>query len=152
MKDRLGKQLIPTLPEKQFSKMLADIYDAPEDVVPGPGVVCDGRTYYPIGSTHYVVEGPQGWGFFESAEETAWREHVTAWADFARGYWRPGPPTKPGTYPVRNRSGHRTRDHVVIQRGDRVLDVDSGYVAPGRVTNFVGDWWSLPYPSLPGAV
>ena len=150
--DLLGKQLIAALPESKFINVFRDIFDPPEDVTPGPPRHFDGTTIYPIGSTHYVLERGGSWSFFESAAETAWREHVSRWADFARGYWTDRVPELPGVYPVRNRSKHRCKDHIFIQNGDLVLDTDSGFLRPGVRTNWAGEFWSLPYPSLPGAV
>jgi hypothetical protein len=149
----LGKQLIPAMPHDRFVGVLSDTLDPPDTIIPGPARAFPEarRVLYPIGSTHYVVESDLGWSLFESVAETAWRTHVAAWADFARGWWTRTVPTQPGTYPVRDRSGNRGRDHVFVSRGDRVLDTDSGFLRPGVSTNYVGDFWSLPYPTLPGA-
>lgn len=151
--DLLGKQLIPAMPHDRFVAVLTEALDPPDTIVPGlPRVYPDARrVLYPVGSTHVVVESDLGWSLFESAAETARREHLAAWADFARGFWTHRVPTVPGTYPVRDRSGNRGRDHVFVSRGDRVLDTDSGFLRPGVATNYVGSFWSMPYPTLPGA-
>ncbi len=149
---RLGKQLIATLPEGKFLSAFADVYDPADTVVPGPRMTFGVFGAYTIGSTHVVVEAPSGWSFFESADATRQREHLARWADFARGYWVKRTPTSPGTYPVLDRAGHRSRDHVLITVNGRLRDTDSGFLAPGVVSNWVGSWWSLAYPSLPEAM
>lgn len=150
--DFLGKQLIPAMPYDKFIGVFSEAFDPPETVIPGPPIDLGDRTAYPIGSTHYVLDTPLGWSFFESATETAWRAHVAAWADFARGYWRTSVPTVPGTYPVKDASHNRRKDHTFVQRGDRVFDVDSGFLNGHERTRWVGWFWSHPYPPLPGAV
>ena len=149
--DFLGKQLIPAMPHDKFVGVFTDAFDPPEAVTCGRPVDLGDRIAYPIGSTHWVLDTPLGWSFWESAAETAWRTHIAAWADFARGTWTLTVPTKPGTYPVKDRSHNRCKDHTFLQKGDRVYDVDSGFLSGNRRTNWVGYFWTLPYPALPGA-
>ena len=154
--DTLGRQIIPTLGADRFASAMSGAFDDTADVIPGTPTHYPGAVYYPIGSTHAVLATDTGdgwvWSLYETAEETARRVHLAAWADFARGYWTTRVPEIPGTYPVRNRSGHRGRDHVFVQRGESVYDTDSGFLRQGQKTAWVGQFWNCPYPSLPGAL
>lgn len=150
----LGKQLILALPESKFVSTLRRHLDEPEDVPIAHTRIIADRVFHFIGSTHVVVEsGADLWALYESAEQTAWNTHLGAWADFARGHWTDRIPTVPGTYPVRDRHGVRTADHVVVRvSATAVKDTSGGFVPAGRVTTWAGQWWSLPYPPLPGCV
>lgn len=110
-------------------------------------------TYIYLSGGYVIVEDwRERWTLYETAERTAERKHLSDWANFARGTWVKGPPTKPGLYPVRSKTGRRGKDREIVEIEGRIKDVSGGYVASGKVTEWVGDWWSDPFPPLPGAV
>lgn len=102
------------------------------------------------GLVHVRNRGGKNW-LFETEARVEAREHIAAWADFARGHWTDTAPTTPGTYPTRRRDGVRGPDHTFQLIGGNVRDT-VGYVPSGRATQWLGDFWSVAYPSLPGAV
>lgn len=140
---RLGKKLFGDLSWTHFCQRFEE--EVGDDVLSPPA-----------GLRVVHIEATDRYSLYETAERTAEREHLSRWADFSRGCWREGDPLKAGLYPVRDRSGHRGRDREItaLDEGDgaiTLIDTSGGYVGPGKVTEWVGSWWSEPYPPLPGA-
>jgi hypothetical protein len=109
-------------------------------------------TYIHIPGGYVVVEDWRGrYGLYETAEKTALRNHLSAWARFSRGCWLSSAPSKPGVYPTRSRTGFRAKDREIVDFDGRLKDVSGGYSVSGKVTEWAGEWWSEAYPPLPGA-
>lgn len=105
---------------------------------------------FEIPNDYYVIRDRIGrLSLFESVSRTAYREHLSAWADFARGCWLENPPNRPGVYPTRDKQGCRGRDRELREIDDRLVDVSGGFVPQGKITTWVGSWWSHAMPPLP---
>jgi hypothetical protein len=73
------------------------------------------------------------------------------WTKFLSGEWTSEVPKEPGMYFVRSRDGVQSV-HTLIQLEPGVLhDRDAGFVPPGKVTTWLGSWWSVRVPALSGA-
>ena len=98
-----------------------------------------------------AVESSKGkWSAFETLERVKEREYVTAWAEFIRGGWSPSIPQEAGVYPVKDLEGNRRRDRTLIRVNGRLADVTccGGMVQYGKVSNWQGLWYTLPFPKL----
>src|SRR5688572_13225338 len=69
--------------------------------------------HYLYGGIVAVTDDNDKWSLYETADKTATDTHINAWADFARGFWRKGPPDKPGLYPTRDRTENRSADRRI---------------------------------------
>ena len=88
------------------------------------------------------------WSLYESAERVQAREHLSNWANFARGAWVNRIPQNAGIYFVRDLEGRRLLRELVLVNG-RLKDVSGGFVVAGKVTEWRGDWWIPALPGLP---
>lgn len=95
--------------------------------------------------------GKRSYQLFETFERVTTRDNLAAWANFARGYWTTKVPTEVGHYFVKDLDLGKRSSRELIRVGQRLLDVSGGAVRPGRVTEFLGLWWSVRTPSLPGS-
>lgn len=89
---------------------------------------------------------------FETRARVEEREHLRAWAEFARGRWVAMPPSEAGTYPTRDCEGGRAPDRTFVRVRGALKDTTRGFVSGDKVTEWRGDRWSVPYPKLPGAI
>ncbi len=158
----LGKLLIPNLEQDLFQQRYNDnVGTFAEETILDIVHNGDEETYYILKGGMVMIETsreteglPPTFALHETAELTAWNDHIRSWANFARGHWQSEHPTEPGVYPVRNKHGARKPDQFreLVRVGEYGLrDVGGGFVRLGRVTEWVGDWWSVPIPHLPGA-
>lgn len=76
------------------------------------------------------------------------RDYFSAWADFARGTWVKRVPVHPGVYPVRSLEGFRAKDRTLEMVDGRLVDTSGGFVGADKVSAWLGEWWSSPYPPL----
>lgn len=98
-----------------------------------------------------ALESSKGkWSAFETLERVEEREYYEEWARFVRGGWTYTLPQEAGVYPVKDREGNRSRDRTLIRLNGRLCDVTccGGMVQYGQVTNWMGLWYTMPYPKL----
>lgn len=91
------------------------------------------------------------WSLYETQERVEAREHLSNWANFARGCWVRRVPTEPGVYFVRDLEGRRSLRELARVNG-RLRDISGGFVGAGKVTEWRGDFWSHSLPGLPGSL
>lgn len=102
-----------------------------------------------------VLEDGKGlWSLYETRERSEEKEYYARWNEFVRGCWRSEVPQIEGTFPVRDREGRRGHDRTLKRVQGRLVDVTrkGGFVGHGKISEFLGDWWSSPYPPLRGAL
>lgn len=155
--DFLGERLFGDLEFKPFwRKYLSEVDKATEDLraaLKTPSRRFKLHEYWFLPNDLILLRDKQGLlNLFETAERTAYRAHISAWAEFARGTWMDAIPTQAGVYPVRDKQGVRRTDREIREVADGLKDVSGGFVPKGLVTTFVGSWWSVPIPRLPGCV
>lgn len=98
-----------------------------------------------------AVERGGLYALYESRERYERQRHARQWADFAKGHWTSDLPMQAGMYFARSRDGFQTVKTIVRLPTGELHDITSGFVTPGRVTNWVGQWWSVRVPVLLGA-
>ena len=76
---------------------------------------------------------------------------IQEWSDFGGGHWSEEIPTAPGMYATRDLQGHRGRDRRLETVEGVVRDV-TVFCPSDKRSEWQGDWWSKPYPALPGAL
>lgn len=91
------------------------------------------------------------YAIYESRERYEQRRVQEDWTRFLSGKWTTEPPRWPGLYLVKCKEGFQDAHRVELLPGGAVRDADSGYVPPGQVTTWRGEWWSVPVPALRGA-
>jgi hypothetical protein len=99
-----------------------------------------------------VLEAPQGrFSLFESEARCKARDHINAWADFARGYWADTTPQEPGLYFVKSLDGIKQAVRELKRVNERLRDVTLGAPVPrvGLVSEWRGLWWLPKLPTLP---
>ena len=150
--EHLGKQLLIAMPQKKFLSAFAiRLGDYSKESVTKSEPHGDRIFHFILGGLVAIEDEKGNWSLFESANTTAHRLHIDAWAEFSRGFWSPEVPDKAGTYPTRDKAKRRSTDRELRLFGDQLKDVTRGFVGPGKVSEWVGDWWSVAYPPLPGA-
>lgn len=155
--DELGRLIFDELPFKAFwRRYLSEVDSATKDLRESlrktPRRVRLTEWFYLPNDYILVRTRNKKLSLYETPEKTAYNKHINDWASFARGAWTSRVPTKAGTYPVRDKQGARGIDRVIIEFEDRLVDISGGYVPPNKVTSWVGDWWTEPFPELPGAI
>jgi hypothetical protein len=153
----LGRRVFGDLPFPAFeAKYVDEVSEDPYELdvaMSGDSRRCKMFELWSVPRGYYVVKDRTAkFSLYESRERTDYSTHLSSWASFSRGTWVPSAPATPGIYPVRDKQGARRPDREVKEVGDRIVDVSGGYVPPDRVSVWVGEWWSEPYPPLPGAV
>lgn len=152
--DLLGKQILIAMSEKKFQGAFASkVGDYSQEQVSRSERIGERTFHFLVGGLVAVEDSIGRWSLYETAEITAYNAHITAWADFSRGSWTARVPDRPGVYPTRDRLGARGLDRtlVLLAEGQGLRDITKGFVGLGKVTEWVGEWWSHPYPPLPGA-
>lgn len=99
-----------------------------------------------------VLEAPQGrFSLFESEARCKARDHINAWADFARGCWTLSVPQEPGLYFVRPLDHGRQTVRELKRINERLRDTTLGAPVPrvGLVSEWRGHWWLPKLPTLP---
>ena len=112
-------------------------------------------TVYVFASNMVAVESAKGkWSAYATKIWSDDREYAAAWASFIRGTWVDRVPQLEGIFPTRTLDGFRGRDRTLKRIEGRLLDttVGGGFVGYGRVSEWRGQWWSLAYPPLRGAI
>jgi hypothetical protein len=100
-----------------------------------------------------VLESAKGkYSLFESRARIAERDHINAWARYARGTWTRRVPREPGTYATRTLDGKRGKDRELRLVRDRLVDITDSFVPLGKTTTWQGEFWSEKLPTLPGAL
>ena len=92
-----------------------------------------------------------GRGLFSIYESRSlYEEHrlLDDWVGFARGHWSPKTPSEAGLYFVRAQDGYQSVRRLVLLPTGELHDATGGYVEPGRVTRWLGEWWSVRVPLL----
>lgn len=110
-------------------------------------------TAYVLPDGLVALEDARGkWSLYECESRARQRDHLKVHAEYARGHWSSKVPQKPGWYCVRDKDlGKRTVRELKLVDG-RLKDVSPGAPPrPGRVTEWVGDWWVPAIPPLPGS-
>ena len=108
----------------------------------------DGSTWYDLsdGVTLLFTRGGV-WYAYESDKRLREREYYRQWAAFARAGWTRQPPTRPGVYPTMTLEGTRASDRRFGRALGGVRDL-SGFAPYGKITEWKGYFWRLPYPKL----
>lgn len=90
---------------------------------------------------------------YETLQRVEDRRYYSDWAEFCRGVWSSNPPHKGGTWPTRDLNGFRGRDRVFVKVEGKLTDVtpSGGFTPKGKLTEWRGEFWSMPYPRLKGA-
>lgn len=91
------------------------------------------------------------WSLYESQNRVEAREHLSNWANFARGVWTNKTPQEEGVYFVRDLEGRRSVRELA-RVGGRLRDISGGFVGAGKVTEWRGDWWLPRVPALPNSL
>lgn len=91
------------------------------------------------------------YSLYESQELYEGRRTVEDWQEFLSAGWQREIPLEPGLYFVRSREGYQSIRQLVQLPTGQLHDVSGGFVQPGRVTTWQGDWWSKRIPLLRGA-
>lgn len=113
-------------------------------VLPGIGEIIELNIGYAV-----FVDRADCCTLYETEQHYQQRTLKTAWAKFIRGTWTTRVPTEPGLYFVRDADLGRRSVHELTRVNGRLVDVSGGMVAPGKVTNWRGLWWSIACPQLP---
>lgn len=111
----------------------------------------DSCSIYVLENGLAVLEAPQGrFSLFETYERCRARDHINAWADFARGYWTLDTPQNPGLYVVKPLDHVKQSVRELRRVRERLRDVTPGPVPRvGLVSEWRGYWWLPKLPSLP---
>jgi hypothetical protein len=99
-----------------------------------------------------VLEAPLGrFSLFETKARADARDHINAWAEFARGHWDSAVPQEPGVYFVKALDGHKQAVRELKRVDGRLKDVTRGEPLPrvGLVSEWRGYWWRPQVPKLP---
>ena len=100
-----------------------------------------------------VLEAPLGrFSLYETEARCRARDHINAWADFARGYWTLQVPQEPGLYFVKPAEDGGPQTIRELRRtNSRLRDVTRGFPLPrpGLVSEWRGYWWIPKVPQLP---
>jgi len=99
-----------------------------------------------------VLEAPLGrFSLFETKARCAARDHINAWASFARGCWTLDVPQEPGLYFVKPLEGPKQTVRELKRIDGRLKDVTRGEPLPrvGLVSEWRGHWWFPQIPKLP---
>lgn len=139
-----------------FYQLYVDEVGSPQDLVLSTHVY-DSSTYgtccvYEIENGLAVLEAPTGrFSLFESEARCLARDHINAWADFARGYWTLAVPQEPGMYLVKPLTGDKQSVRELKRLDNRLRDWTRGDPLPrvGLVSEWRGYWWMPPLPKLP---
>lgn len=147
---RLVSEEFKNLREASFKKKFAeDVSEHPADLEPVE--VLRYKKYdvhvLPIGLAVQITHSGR-WSLYECEWRALERDHLAAWANFARGHWTLETPTQEGMYFAKSRDGRRYVREIRRSKG-RTVDVSGGLVRPGEVTTWLGYWWSERIPSLP---
>lgn len=99
-----------------------------------------------------VLEAPLGrFSLFETEARCKARDHINAWAEFARGRWTLDVPQEPGLYFVRPLEPGMQTVRRLQRTNGRLKDVTVGEPMPrvGLVSEWRGYWWVPQLPLLP---
>lgn len=158
MNDRVESDLFRLLP--RFSGLKRDVFmarfldevgDLADEVVTGSYSTRSPKREITVyaGGLVLVVGAHDKLSLYETQTRVEEREHIAAWAEFARGHWSAVVPSEPGVYPTRDAERRRGDDHMLILHGGQLRDLNSGYLVGETVTNWRGEFWSVCYPRLP---
>lgn len=119
--------------------------------------VIDSSTYGPcslfvLENGLVVLESPQGrFSLYETEARARARDHVNAWADFARGYWTLATPQESGLYFVKSLDHARQAVRELAMVRGRLKDTTKGepLARVGLVSEWRGYWWMPKVPRLP---
>jgi hypothetical protein len=150
----LGEQLILAVSAKRFEISFAKQYGPTEYETVVKSQIFGDKVLHFLKGDYVVVEdrASEKWSLYKTLERSKYEDHIRAFAIFSRGRWSPLAPSQPGTYATRTRAQHRGPDHTFVLKCDRLMDISGGFLGPGKVTNWVGDFWSEPWPQLPGCL
>lgn len=106
------------------------------------------------GGLTVVCDQREHWHVYKNRARVEHEEFLSSWQAFMRAGWTSHIPQEEGVYPVRDREMRRGHDRTLKRVQGRLVDITraGGYVSYGKVSEFRGDWWGLPYPRLPGAL
>lgn len=138
------------LKEKDFFARYEDEVGDLDDAARSTRLLSDGTTVYELVTGYSVHVYKNKWSLYVSRQLAETQDIDRAWAAFRRGAWVKRVPREPGLYLVRDREGRMRVRELRIENG-RLVDVSGGYVAAGKVSTFLGDWWSERLPVLPGS-
>lgn len=95
-----------------------------------------------------VLERANKYSLFETRARFLDRECKRQFAEFIRGHWTETVPQKPGRYIVCDRDAGRQSIRELVLVEGRLRDTQ-GWKRPGRVSEWLGLWWSEAIPLLP---
>lgn len=89
---------------------------------------------------------------YESRELYEAHRHDQSWLEFMAGGWTRECPNEPGMYFARSLEGYQSvRTLVKVMPAGTLHDTSGGFVQTGKVTSWMGDWWSVKVPCLKNA-
>jgi hypothetical protein len=91
------------------------------------------------------------YSLYESRERYEDRRFREDWLTFIEGSWTRALPVEAGSYFVRSADGFQSVHVLVTLPGGELHDSCSGFVTPGKVSNWTESWWSVRIPSLRGS-
>lgn len=139
------------LTQDEFTRRYDDEVGDSTEPVRGAHTIGNDVLYELPGGLTAVCSGSARWSLYESEARVLERDHLAAWAEFARGYWSETAPKDAGTYFVKDRDLGKRTVREIIRREGKLMDVSGGKLNPGQVTAFAGYWWLPAVPQLRGS-
>lgn len=138
------------LKEKDFFHRYESEVSDLEDQIRSTRLLTDGSVIYELLNGFSVHVFKNKWSLYQTKAAAEAQDIDRAWAAFRRGAWVQRVPKEPGWYACRDLEGKLRFRELRLENG-RLVDVSGGLVVAGKVTNFLGFWWTERVPVLPGS-